>query len=157
MGELKDQKKAPVDKRLDLKGMLYSAPLTFTHNTGKNSYVEHLTIIGSNFKNLRGLDINIVNELLTDVASKKLNLQQMNAESAKTKKLQDIQAAFVKETRVSSWSEATDMFPMHTTSEALDEFTTCKFTTKSTPQRYTTYFHGIYFSVLIKKLWLTTS
>ena len=78
----------------------------------------------------------MVHELLTDVASKKLNLQQINAESSKIKKIRDIQTAFVRETGVSSWTEATQKFPAHTTPEALDEFTSCKFTSKCIPQRY---------------------
>lgn len=78
----------------------------------------------------------MVHELLSDVASKKLNLHQINAESNKIKKIRDIQAAFVRETGVSTWTEAAEKFPEHTTPEALDEFTSCKFTSKCTPQRY---------------------
>ena len=78
----------------------------------------------------------MVHELLSDVASKNLNLQQMNADSSKIKKIRDIQTAFVRETGLSTWTEAKEKFPEQTTTEALDEFTSCKFTSKSTPQRY---------------------
>ena len=58
---------------------------------------------------------------------------RMTVECRDIKKLKEVQVMFVKETGVSSWSEAEKEFPAFATPEALDEFKKCPI--KSMPQR----------------------
>ena len=87
----------------------------------RGSLGKKLDLKGSNFK-LRGLDMEVVTELLTEVAKDKISITEMGAECLKIKRLRDIQRAFVKETGVKSWEEAESKFPEFTTAEAFDEF-----------------------------------
>ena len=77
---------------------------------------------GSNFKHMRGLDVDLVTNLLTEVTEGKTSITEMGAECLKIKRLRDIQGAFIKETGVASWEEADSKFPEFTTAEAFDEF-----------------------------------
>ena len=90
---------------------------------------------GSNFKQLRGLDVEVAHDLLKDVADKEMSIQEMMAECRDVKVLKEIQTAFIRETGTSSWEEATVKFPDFATAEGLDEFRGCSFKSGSTPAR----------------------
>ena len=84
-------------------------------------------VAGNNFKQLRGLDLQVVHQLLKDVADRKISVQEMMAECKDIKSMKEIQTAFIRETGVPSWEKAEEQFPAFVTPEALDEFRTCNF------------------------------
>ena len=93
----------------------------------------------SNFKAMRGLDTEIAKTVLQGVIKKETSgnpgdeIQEMIVECREIKKLKEVQEMFMRETGVSSWSEAEREFPAFVTPEALDEFKKCP--AKSMPQR----------------------
>lgn len=110
MGELKDQtaKRGSLGQKLDLKG--------------------------NNFKPLRGLEIEVVNNLLSSVESKETSIGEMAKQAKKIKNLKEIQKKFMELTGVATWAEAEEKFPTFTTAEALDEFVGCVTTKLCTPR-----------------------
>ena len=102
----------------------------------RGSLGKKLDLKGSNFKHMRGLDVEVVMELLTEVAEDEIGITEMGAECLKIKRLRDIQGAFVKETGVESWEEAQSKFPDFTTSEAFDEFLHPSISNKSLTPRF---------------------
>ncbi len=95
-----------------------------------------LNLKGSNFKNARGLEVAMVHELLSEMASGEMSLAEMTAECNKVKRLRDLQQSFVDQTGSVSWEEATSKYPAYTTSEALDEFLCMPFSVKNPCPRY---------------------
>lgn len=93
-------------------------------------------MIGSNFKPLRGLDAEVVYQLLKDIADKEMSMQVMMVECRDVKVMKEIQAAFMRETGVSSWEDAMENFPGFVTADALDEFRCCNFKSGSMPARF---------------------
>ena len=81
---------------------------------------------GNNFKPLRGLEMEVVEEVLTEVAEKKMSLKEMAQYCIKVKTLKRVQKALVEATGLDSWADATDKIPDFTTTEVLDEFTSVK-------------------------------
>lgn len=51
---------------------------------------------GNNFKNLRGLDHDVVGKLLRDVYDKKLSIQEMMVECKQIKGMREIQSTFLR-------------------------------------------------------------
>ena len=82
---------------------------------------------------MRGLDTEMVKTVLQAVIKKEMSIQEMIVECREIKKIKEVQETFIRETGVSSWSEAKKEFPTFTTPEALDEFKKCHM--KSMPQR----------------------
>ena len=72
--------------------------------------------------------------VLEGVITKEMSILEMITECKEIKKMKELQDAFVKETRVLSWTEAETEFPEFTTAEALDEFKKCSL--KNVPHRY---------------------
>ena len=72
--------------------------------------------------------------MLEGVISKAMSIPQMIDKWKEIKKMKELQDMFVKETGISSWTEAEIEFPEFTTAEALDEFKKCS--RKNVPQRY---------------------
>lgn len=93
-------------------------------------------VIGSNFKPLRGLDVEVVHQLLKEVADKEMSMQEMMVECRDVKVMKEVQAAFMRETGISSWEEATENFPAFVTADALDEFRCCNFKSGNMPARF---------------------
>ena len=110
MGELKDQtaKRGSLGQKIDLKG--------------------------NNFKPLRGLEIEVVNKLLSSVESKEISIGEMAKQAKKIKNLKEVQKKFIELTGVTTWEEAQALFPIFTTAEALDEFVGCVTTKLCTPR-----------------------
>lgn len=79
---------------------------------------------GNNFKPLRGLEHDVVKNIVGEVAEGKKTLAEMAAYCVKVKKLKNIQQSFMEEVGVTNWDEATERFPSFCESQALDEFTT---------------------------------
>lgn len=82
---------------------------------------------------MRGLDTEIAKTVLQGVIKKEMSIQEITVECREVKKLKEVQEMFVRETGVSSWSEAEREFPAFVTAQALDEFKKCP--VKSMPQR----------------------
>ena len=78
----------------------------------------------------------MAHQLLKDVADKEMSMQEMMVECRDVKVMKEIQAAFMRETGVPTWEEATENFPAFVTADALDEFRCCNFKSGSTPARF---------------------
>ena len=78
---------------------------------------------GNNFKQLRGLEIEVVNKLQVSVKSKEVSIGEM-AKQAKEIKKSQVQKKFIELIGVSLW-EAQMLFPTFTTAEVLDKFVGC--------------------------------
>ena len=83
-----------------------------------------LDLRGSNFKPLRGIDLQTVAQLLTDMKNKKLSVKELIKECTRIKQLRVVQQAFMEETGAESWDDAKSRFPEFTTARAMDEFVT---------------------------------
>ena len=81
---------------------------------------------GNNFKPLRGLEMDVVLEVLQKVAEKKMTLHEMASHCSKVKDLRVVQKKFVQATGLESWEDVSERLPLFATPEALDEFTTVK-------------------------------
>lgn len=84
---------------------------------------KQLDLKGNNFKPLRGLEYDVVKDILEEVAEGKKTLAEMSAYCGKVKKLRNIQQSFMEIVGVTKWDEATEKFPSFCSSQALDEFT----------------------------------
>ena len=83
-----------------------------------------LDLKGSNLKPLRGIDLETVKQLLTDLKDKKLSVKELTKECTKIKQLRIVQQAFLEETGAETWEDAETRFPDFTTAKAMDEFAT---------------------------------
>ena len=81
---------------------------------------------GNNFKPLRGLEMEVVEEVLREVAENKMSLKEMAQHCTKVKNLKKVQKSLVEATGLESWADAVNKLPDFTTTEALDEFTSVK-------------------------------
>ena len=81
---------------------------------------------GNNFKPLRGLEMDVVLEVLKEVAEKNVTFQEMARHCNKIKQLKVVQKSFVEATGLESWEVASEKLPSFSTPEALDEFTAVK-------------------------------
>ena len=68
-------------------------------------------------------DTNCQIELLQELLDKKMDFKSFTAECQLITKRRQAQNQFMKETRTSSWEEATREYPRHTTAAAMDRFT----------------------------------
>ena len=81
---------------------------------------------GNNFKPFRGLEIEVVLEVLQEVAEKKMSLHEMASHCNKVKQLKVVQKSFIEATGMENWEEVIEKLPSFATPEALDEFTSVK-------------------------------
>ena len=87
---------------------------------------QRMDLKGNNFKPLRELEMNVVLEVLQEVAEKKMTLHEMASHCNKVKQLRGVQKSFIQATGLDSWEEVSERLASFATPEALDEFTTVK-------------------------------
>ena len=90
----------------------------------------------STFKVFRGLDLETIHQLLTDVDNSAISIKEATTQYADIKALQKIQQGFMRVMNVSSWDEAKEMYPQHTTSEKLEPFKHLNFSGHRLPQQF---------------------
>ena len=95
---------------------------------------------GSAFKPFRGLEANVVHDILEEVSSKKNSFKEATTKCNDVKSLQKVQAAFIKATNCKSWEEAMEKYPTFTTSAKLEPFKTLDFSNlKKIPEKFFAY------------------
>ena len=106
LGELKDQhiKKGSLGSKIDLKG--------------------------NNFKPMRGLEVDVLKDMLLRVQNKEISIGEMSKEAKMIKQLKEVQKSFVQKTGALTWEQAQADYPEFTTAEALDEFVGCTTSTR---------------------------
>ena len=104
-------------------------------NSTRGSIGKKFDLKGNNFKPLRGLDLEVVKQLLEEVAANEKSLQELAKDCTKTKRMREVQKAFVSETGLKTWEEAVSKFPEFANAEALDEFASSTGFTKALTPR----------------------
>ena len=77
---------------------------------------------GSNFRELRGLNSDIVHNLLVQVCNGEISLSHLNKECKRRKRLQKLKEAFANEVGEESWEQASHKYPRYATEAALERF-----------------------------------
>ena len=96
-----------------------------------------LDLKGSSFKAFRGLDADIIYQLLSEVDNKKSSIKEAVAKCAEIKALQKVQAAFIKFTNCEDWDEAVTKYPDFATAEKLEPFKKLDFSNpKKVPDKF---------------------
>lgn len=96
-----------------------------------------LDLKGSTFKAFRGLDSDVVYQLLTEIDNKKCSVKEAISKCAEIKVLQKIQEAFIKVTNCEDWDEAVTKYPDFATAEKLEPFKKLDFSNpKKVPDKF---------------------
>ena len=91
---------------------------------------------GSTFKVFRGLDFSVLHRLLQEVMDNNLSIKEAVVQCSDVKSIQKIQQGFIRAMNMQSWDEATEKYPQHTTSEALEPFKHLDFSGHKLPQQF---------------------
>ena len=91
---------------------------------------------GSTFKVFRALDFSVLHRLLKDVMDNNLSIKEATVQCNDIKSIQKIQQGFIRAMNMQSWDEATEIYPQHTTSEALEPFKHLDFSGCNLPQQF---------------------
>lgn len=94
---------------------------------------------GSTMKCLRGLEPNVVHDLLQSVAAGDTSLHELACQCTSIKQLSKIQSAFIKATNCSSWSEAEEKYPEFIVPEKLEVFKKLNFSRPTMPVEFMRY------------------
>ena len=95
---------------------------------------------GSTFKPLRGLEPEVVHDLLTDLSERKCSLKEIMIKCHDIKALQKVQGGFVRGTNCTSWEEAVEKYPQFATAEKLEAFKNLDYQNgKKIPEKLLTY------------------
>lgn len=95
---------------------------------------------GSAFKPFRGLEMNVVHDILLKVSSRECSFKEATTKCNDIKALQKIQTAFIKATNCESWDEAMEKYPTFTTAEKLEPFKNLDFSNyKKIPEKFFNY------------------
>ena len=91
-------------------------------SSARGSIGKKFDLKGNSFKPLRGLDLEMVQQLLEEVAGNKKSMPELAKDCIKIKKLREVQKTFLLETGLATWEEAVEKYPLFANAEALDEF-----------------------------------
>ena len=95
---------------------------------------------GSAFKPLRGLDPEVVHDLLTDLSSKNCSFKEIIVKCHDIKALQKVQVGFVRGTNCTNWEEAVQKYPKFATAEKLEAFKSLDYQNgRKIPEKLLTY------------------
>ena len=94
---------------------------------------------GSSMKCLRGIEPDMVHDLLQGVASGDSSIHELACQCASIKQLGKIQSAFMKATNCSSWSEAQEKYPEFVVPNKLEVFKKLNFNRPTMPTEFMRY------------------
>ena len=102
----------------------------------RGSIGKKFDVKGNSFKPLRGLDFDVVQQLLEEVAANEKSMAELAKDCSKIKKMGEVQKCLLSETGLTTWEEAVEKVPKFASAEALDEFAGTGFSSKALTPRY---------------------
>ena len=93
---------------------LYSLSQLKGQSSKRGGLGQRMDLKWNNFKPLRGLEIEVVLEVLQEVAEKNMNLHEMASHCNKVKQLKVVQKSFIEATGMENWEEVTEKLPSFT-------------------------------------------